>query len=138
MNTKKIIAVILGFGIISLFIVYKIYNKPHVNVSDAKSDITITADQIINDFSSDETKANRSYLDKIVKISGVISELKVVKQKGIITLKTNHDFGSVLCHLSDKASQKINSLKEEQTLTLKGICTGFLMDVILVKCEIIN
>lgn len=138
MNTNKIIAVILGFGIISLFIVYKIYNKPHVNVSDTKSDITITADQIINDFSSDETKANRSYLDKIIKISGVISELKVVKQKGIITLKTNHDFGSVLCHLSDKASQKINSLKEEQTLTLKGICTGFLMDVILVKCEIIN
>jgi F0F1-type ATP synthase membrane subunit b/b' len=61
MNTKKIIAVILGFGIISLFIVYKIYNKPHVNVLDEKSDITITADQIINNFSSDETKANRSY-----------------------------------------------------------------------------
>jgi DNA/RNA endonuclease YhcR with UshA esterase domain len=138
MNTKKIIAVILGFGIISLFIVYKIYNKPHVNVLDEKSDITITADQIINNFSSDETKANRSYLDKIIKISGVISELKVVKQKGIITLKTNHDFGSVLCHLSDKASQKINSLKEGQTVTLKGICTGFLMDVILVKCEITN
>ena len=138
MNKKKIITIILGIGIISLFIAYQIYNKPHVNVSDTKSDITITADQIINDFSSDETKANRSYLDKIIKISGVISELKVVKQKGIITLKTNHDFGSVLCHLSDKASQKINSLKEEQTLTLKGICTGFLMDVILVKCEIIN
>ena len=138
MNTKKIIAVILGFGIISLFIVYKIYNKPHVNVLDEKSDITITADQIINNFSSDETKANRSYLDKIIKISGVISELKVVKQKGIITLKTNHDFGSVLCHLSDKASQKINSLKEGQTVTLNGICTGFLMDVILVKCEITN
>lgn len=138
MNKKKIITIVLGIGIISLFIAYQIYNKPHVNVSDAKSNITTTADQIINDFSSDETKANRSYLDKIVKISGVISELKVVKQKGIITLKTNHDFGSVLCHLSDKASQKINSLKEEQTVTLKGICTGFLMDVILVKCEIIN
>ncbi len=138
MNNKKIITIILGFGIVSLFVVYKIYNKPHVNVSDAKSDIIITADKIIDDFSSDEIKANKSYLDKIIKISGVISELKVVKQKGIITLKTNHDFGSVLCHLSDKASRKMNSLKEEQTITLKGICTGFLLDVILIKCEIIN
>jgi hypothetical protein len=43
-----------------------------------------------------------------------------------------------LCHLSDKATRKMNSLKEEQTITLKGICTGFLLDVILVKCEIIN
>ena len=69
MNNKKIITIILGFGIVSLFVVYKIYNKPHVNVSDAKSDITITADKIIDDFSSDEMKANKSYLDKIIKIS---------------------------------------------------------------------
>jgi DNA/RNA endonuclease YhcR with UshA esterase domain len=138
MNKKKIITIILGIGIISLFIAYQIYNKPHVNVLDVKSDIIITADKIIDDFSSDETKANRSYLDKIIKVSGTISELKLEKQKGIITLKTNHDFGSVLCHLSDQATQKINLLKVGQTIILKGICTGFLMDVILIKSEIVN
>lgn len=138
MNKKKIISVILSIGIIGVFVAYKMYNKPHVNVSNTESDIVLTADKIINDFSSDENEANIIYLEKIIEVSGTISELNIEKEKGIITLKTNDDFGSVLCHLSDKATQKIKLLKEGQVITVKGICTGYLMDVILVKCEITN
>jgi hypothetical protein len=138
MHKKKLIIAILIIGLIGVFVAYKMYNKPHINVADSKSDITLTADKIINDFSSDESKANTLYLDKIIEISGEISELNVVKQKGIITLKTKDDFGSVLCHLSDEGTKKMSSLKERQTIYVKGICTGYLLDVILVKCEITN
>lgn len=138
MNKKNIIIAILVLGIIGLFVAYKIYNKPHINVSKAKSDLTLTADTIINDFSSDENVANSKYLEKIIEVKGTISEVKNEKGKGIVTLKTNDDFGSVICHLSADATKNISSLKEGQTITLKGICTGYLMDVILVKCELIN
>lgn len=138
MNTKKTIISFLIFGILCFFIIYKIYNRPHINIVESKADIALTANKIIYDFSSDETKANRSYLGKIIKISGIISELKLEKEKGIITLKTNQDFGSILCHLSVEASQKMNLLKVGQTITLKGVCTGYLMDVILIKSEIVN
>lgn len=138
MNKKKIIIAILIIGILGAFVAYKIYNKPHVNVADSKSDMTLTADKIINDFSSDESKANTLYLEKIIEVSGEISELNVVKEKGIITLKTKDDFGSVLCHLSDESTKKMSSLKEGQTISVKGICTGYLLDVILVKCEVTN
>ena len=138
MSKNKIIISILIIGIIGVFVAYKMYNKPHVNVTNTKSDITLTADKIINDFSSDENTANKTYLEKIIEVSGTISELKVEKEKGIITLKTNDDFGSVLCHLSEEATKNIKAFKEGQTITVKGICTGYLMDVILVKCEIIN
>ena len=138
MNKKKIIIAILIIGILGVFVAYKMYNKPHVNVAETKSDITLTADKIINDFSSDESKANTLYLEKIIEVSGEISELNVVKEKGIITLKTKDDFGSVLCHLSDESTKKMSSLKEGQTISVKGICTGYLLDVILVKCEVTN
>ncbi|MDG1038827.1 MAG: hypothetical protein P8O89_07785, partial [Polaribacter sp.] len=82
--------------------------------------------------------ANKLYLEKIIKINGTISELNIEKERGIITLKTRDNFGSVLCHLSEGGMKKMKSLKVGQTITLKGICTGFLMDVILVKCEIIS
>ena len=48
------------------------------------------------------------------------------------------DFGSVLCHLSEEATKEMSVLIEGQTITVKGICTGYLMDVILIKSEIIN
>jgi DNA/RNA endonuclease YhcR with UshA esterase domain len=138
MKIKKIIILVLIFGIIGAVVAYKMYNKEHVNVAKTKSDISLSADEILNDFSSDESIANTKYLEKIIEVKGDISEIKIEKEKGIITLKTNDDFGSVLCHLSKESTQKINSLKVGQEIYLKGICTGFLMDVILVKCEIIN
>jgi hypothetical protein len=136
MKIKKIIIGILVLGIIGAFIAYKMYNKPHVNVEEASADISITADKILNDFSSDENSANLKYLDKIIQVNGVISEINI--EKGIITIETNDDFGSVLCHLSEEASRKIGGLQQGQIIVVKGICTGFLMDVILVKCEFIN
>jgi hypothetical protein len=136
MKIKKIIIGILVLGIIGAFIAYKMYNKPHVNVEEASADISITADKILNDFSSDENSANLKYLDKIIEVKGVVSEINI--EKGIITIETNDDFGSVLCHLSEEASRKVSGLQEGQIIVVKGICTGFLMDVILVKCEFIN
>ena len=138
MNKKKIILAILILSIVGAVVAYKMYNKPHVNVANSKADITITANKILTDFSSDETSANKLYLEKIIEVKGTISETKLEKGKGIITLKTNDDFGSVLCHLSEEATKEMSSLKVGQTISLKGICTGYLMDVILVKCEIIN
>jgi DNA/RNA endonuclease YhcR with UshA esterase domain len=138
MKLKKIILGILVLGIIGSFVAYKMYNKPHVNVAEASSDITISADKILNDFSTDETTAHAKYLEKIIEVKGVISEIKTEKEKGIITLKTNDDFGSVICHLSAESTTAISTLKEGETVTLKGICTGYLMDVILIKSEIIK
>jgi hypothetical protein len=138
MKLKKIIITIVVLGIIAAFIGYKMYNKPHVDVAEASADVSISANKILNAFSTDEAAANTKYLDKIVAVKGEISDIKVEKDKGIITLKTNDDFGSILCNLSSEATKKISSLKVGQTITVKGICTGFLMDVVLVKSEIIN
>ncbi len=138
MNKKKIIIGILTIGIIVAFIGYKMYNKPHVNVAETASDISLIANDILNDFTSDEDLANTKYLEKIIEVKGVISELKIEEGKGIITLKTEDDFGSVLCHLSPEETNKIDTLKVGQTILLKGICTGFLMDVILVKCVLLT
>lgn len=138
MKAKKISIAILVLIIIGVFIVYKMYNKSHVDVSEASADITISANLILEEFSTDETTANRKYLEKIVAVKGEISETKIEKEKGIITLKTNDDFGSILCHLSEASTKKMDDLEVGKTITVKGICTGYLMDVILVKSEIIN
>ena len=138
MNRKKIIIGILVLGIIGAFVGYKIYNKPHVDVAEASADITISANKILEEFSTDETTANTKYLEKIVEVKGVVTEARIEKGKGIISLKTNDDFGSVLCHLSEESTKKMSIVKEGKTITVKGICTGYLMDVILIKSEIKN
>ena len=136
MKGKKIVISVLVLVIALAVVGYKIYNKPHVDVASEKADITITATNLFADFSNDEEKANATYLDKIVEVKGVIGKIAKEEEKVIINLNTGDDFGSVLCHLSDPSTGKVKDIKEGESIKVKGICTGFLMDVVLVKCEI--
>ncbi|MDD7913079.1 OB-fold protein [Polaribacter ponticola] len=138
MNKKKIFFIVLILGLTTVLLAYKMYNKPHINVANSSANIILTANKIVNDFTSDENAANTKYLEKIIEVKGVISKREIENGKGIITLKTNDEFGSVLCHLSEVASKNVNAIKEGDVVSVKGICTGYLMDVVLVKCEIIN
>ena len=135
---KKISAYILIIGLLGFFIGYKMYNKPHINVAEKSIDITITANILLADFSSDETKANAKYLDKIIAVKGRVTKVAFNGEKAAISLQTKDDFGSVVCYLVKDEFKKSAEIKEGQEVILKGICTGFLMDVILVKCVIMN
>jgi len=135
---KKISIYILIIGLLGIFIGYKMYNKPHINVAKKSVDINITANTLLADFSSDETKANTKYLDKIIAVKGMVTNIEFNGEKVAISLQTEDDFGSVVCYLVKDEFKKSAEIKEGQEVILKGICTGFLMDVILVKCVIIN
>ena len=135
---KKISIYILIIGLLGIFIGYKMYNKPHINVAEKPVEITIIANTLLADFSSDETKANTKYLDKIIAVKGRVANVEFNGEKAAISLQTEDDFGSVVCYLVKDEFKKSAEMKEGQEVILKGICTGFLMDVILVKCVIMN
>ena len=135
---KKISIYILIIGLLGIFIGYKMYHKPHINVAEKPVDISITANTLLVDFSSDETKANTKYLDKIIAVKGRVANVEFNGEKAAISLQTKDDFGSVVCYLGKDEVKKSAEIKEGQEVILKGICTGFLMDVILVKCVIMN
>ena len=135
MKLKKYILPLLA---IIAFILYKVYNKPHINVANSKEDVSVSAKKVIEDFSSDETLANSVYLDKIVSIKGELSEIKLVKDKTVLILTDEDVFGTVQAELSEESAKKIKNYAIGKTIIIKGICTGYLMDVILVKCELIE
>lgn len=136
---KKIITIVVVLSIfIATFSAYKLANKSHIDIAKTSPEITVNASVLLEEFSNDEIVANNKYLDKIVQVNGKILSKKIIEEKGVIALQTNDDFGSVLCHFSPESSDKFSNLKLGQNIKIKGICTGFLMDAILIKCEIIN
>lgn len=136
---NKIIAIaVVLFIFIAIFLAYKIANKSHLDVAKTLPEISVSASVLLEEFSNDEIVANNKYLDKIVQVNGKVLSKKIIEEKGVIALQTNDDFGSILCHFSPESSDKFSNLELGQNIKIKGICTGFLMDVILIKCEIIN
>ena len=135
---KKISIYLLIICLLGLFIGYKMYNKPHLNVAEEPASIKLIANILLADFSSDETKANTRYLGKIIAVKGIVDKVSFEGEKAAISLQTEDDFGGVVCYLMEDEFKNSTEIKEGQEIVLKGICTGFLMDVILIKCVIVK
>lgn len=123
----------------ALFVFIKVYNKPHTDVKASASDYTVTVENIASDFSQNEEEANRKYLDKIIQVEGVVKHVDIFNGYSTVTLTDSKDITkTVVCNMAVSENMKTVALQEGQKIIVKGICTGYLMDVMLVKTVIIN
>jgi tRNA_anti-like len=141
--TVKLKRAILFFftgGVLIAFIAgYLLWNKPHRDIKNANA-IEINAGDLYNIFTNDSTKAIATYLNKVIKVSGIISSISFnQKQQQIILLKTMVAGASVNCTMEENT----NNYKEGDTIILKGICSGYISgdadmdlpgDVFLIRC----
>ena len=95
-----------------------------------------TADELMNDFSNDETDANNRYNDKMVRVSGIIKSIQQNNSIQTIFLSTSSALCSIICHFDGKHKGQLNQLKPWQGVVVKGVCAGILKHVVLEKCEL--
>lgn len=108
-----------------------LFNKPHRDVGNVKSDITMPADELYQQYNKNEAAANTRFLNKIITVTGIVDEVSETKNSSVILLKSKDEPGGVSCNLF--AHTKV-AVQRGKTLTIKGRCTGFLMDVALTDC----
>ena len=140
---KKIIyitGIFVFVGVLTaLFIFIKIYNKPHIDVHSSTPDYIITIENITDEFNRDEEEANQKYLDKIIQVEGIINDIDILDGHSTITLTSpENPTKTVVCNMVATENIKAIKLQQGQKITVRGICTGYLMDVMLVKTVIID
>jgi hypothetical protein len=127
--------IIIGGSIVALiFAGYRIYNKEHRSVEDERS-IKISADQLFNSFETDEIIANQKYLDKVLEVRGVISDV-ITNQSGesVLLLKTYNPLYGISCTMKNSAK----NIQRGMPVTIKGICTGYLSDVVITEAILVE
>ena len=129
-NRKKIITWVLLSVLVILatggVVGYKMYTKPHRSVAKAKT-IQISATDLVLAYEKNEAGANSLYLE----VRGEVNEVsKNQKGETVITLKGS-DMSGLICTLEGTAATEV---KPNSSVVIKGICTGFLTDVVLVRC----
>lgn len=131
MKKILIVSLVLVIGI-SLFVVYKLYNKPHRDPSSEEA-LKVSAVELFKLYESNESEANSLYLDKVLEVSGVISEISTnQEQKIIVALETDNSFFGVRCTMTES---DVN-VSVGQSVSIKGICTGYLSDVVITNAVI--
>ena len=120
---------------IGLGVGYYMYNKPHQNMERAAADVELTAEQLFANFSNDEATANENYLDQVIAVTGTVRDFSRNEEGQMtVTLDAGDDMFGVICKMDELSEQPRDNFQVGETITLKGLCTGMLMDVVLVRC----
>ena len=117
--------------------VYHLYQKPHQSAGDVTAAFTIDADSLVRSYQQDEQGSNKKYLGKVIEVTGTIAEIQHTAQSEIWILSApSANGGGVNCQLFPGAKTPDHHLQPGDKVSLKGRCTGFLMDVNLADCVI--
>jgi hypothetical protein len=133
------IALLIGFLIIlhAIFLGVYYYYMPQKDLTTAKPDFTITADDLGKEFTSDEAAASAKYNGKTIDLTGRIQNADAQNGKVItLTLKTSGQNSAVICNLAQPVD--LNTIKADQEIRIRGEVSGYLMDVLLNNCIIIR
>lgn len=127
---------LLLLGMVAAGIGYYIINKPVASLENKKPDVEITATKLITDYETDEKVADQNYLGKIVEVSGKVAEISVEEGKTKIQLETENPISMIICELEE--GNEAGSVKVGDEVKIKGMCTGYLSDVIIVQASLVK
>jgi hypothetical protein len=132
------IVLFVSLALLTAFLAWKYtFKKSETSVASRKEDVETDASRLIQEFEADEMAANTKYLDRIVLVSGTIGSIAEDSLGISVYLKEADALSGVICSFErevlDPASLTIGS-----PVKIKGICTGYLMDVVLNKCSLVN
>lgn len=137
---KKFLVLVVVFAIVGGGVGYYLWNKPHDSVSKKKPDFTMTPAQLLADFQNDEDAANAKYLDKVIQLNGTI--LEIVPGEGLamqVVLETGDLMARVSCVMEEGYAEFLErKLKKGDAVSIKGFCTGMVMDVVVDRCAIVG
>lgn len=136
---KKTIIYLLAFAlIIGVTVGVYQYNKPHLDIADAKPEVSMSAAELFDLFSDDEQTANEKFAGKIVEVSGSVFSIENGGENEFnILLMGENDMFGVSCTF-DSNTDELPSLKTGAKITVKGECAGMLSDVVLIRCVLVK
>jgi hypothetical protein len=131
---KKILMAVLLLGLIGGAIGIYFYTKPARVISHMPADLNINADSLMIAYEANEKDANTKYLNKVIEIAGEVSKIEENqnKQKVIMLDAPSSMMGGYVSVTMDTLDKKnYDNIKIGDAIKLKGLCTGFTMDVVI-------
>ena len=132
MATKNKITIAIALIAAIAFSIYYyvfVYSSQHRRQVQSETGIVITSDSLVAKYQADEKLANSLYLNKAVVVTGVILSIdKNQEGKTTLVLGRSDSFSNVSVTMISTApiTQKVG-----ESITIKGLCTGALSDVVI-------
>ena len=133
-----LVIVLLVVLFIGMYAYKEFYRKP-AELNNLEPFEHLTASDLCTLYSNYEDSANKKYLGKIIEVSGCVIEVEN-QQDTLLSIF----FGDTLqtarvsCLMDKNSISAAKKVVRGDLIKIKGICTGYLMDVELNRCVLVK
>jgi hypothetical protein len=108
-----------------------IMNEKHKDTADVKADYTVEAADLIKEFMTNDTGANKKYLEKMILVKGQTASVDVLPDS-TSTIRFADSTGSyAIFSLEKNQFGDVKVLQAGEAVSLKGVCSGSIFSEIL-------
>jgi uncharacterized protein (DUF1330 family) len=138
-SIHRIILLLIGVVIIIAVLAgLYLFNKQHKDLSEVTPDHTITATELYQEFETNEAASTEKFNGKVLEVTGKVSSVEDGNDETRnVTLLEDDQFAGVICTFQN-ASGTVMDIKSGDIITVRGVCSGMLMDVLLNNCVLIE
>lgn len=117
-----------------------LYNKKHKDLTKVNADYIMDAHQLVTSFMTDEKSASEKYINKVIEVTGLVTSAEFGSADSTLslTLTGYGDNSGVICTFNGITDKSQVSYKDGESLTVRGECSGVLMDVLLNNCAVVS
>ena len=128
-KTFLITAVLVLLAGAAAFILYKyVYNKPHTDYVETKTEVQINAKRLWVDYSMNKDIADPKYTGKVIEVTGSIMRVEVANDMTIVVFAYKRgEFGDegIRVTMLPEYAQAAKGINPFKNVTIKGLCTGY-------------
>ena len=120
-RTGTILLIVLILIVIGAFVGYRMYTNKVPNYADQTPDLTVTTGELADAFNKDTAIANKRFMDKIVRVTGLVKSL----DSSAVVLGDEGSPSDIVVGLDDRNLKGIQHLKAGDTAILQGKFSGY-------------
>lgn len=120
--------------VLSLYVHAKFQENAFVDIENISTELNISSKKLVANFLKNEEMADDAYAGKIVEITGQVKEVTFLNNRNTVILYGENNSSGIICDFGTNQSEEIRSLLKNDQVVIKGICKGFLKDVIILNC----
>lgn len=128
---KYIKILIIGFILATLIgvLTWKfVINKEVADHKNAKSEYTLSMENLIKEAEKSDSALNRKYINKLIEVKGRIKNIVTDMKSTTIELGDSLSMSSVSCQMDERYSDELKQLKENEEIKIKGVYSGATSD----------
>lgn len=136
---KYLLVATVFIALIVCWYAYSEYNRKPADLSSVDASVTTDAHSLVAMYEKDEQKANGLYLGKAVDVTGSIAEVNNQLDTMVnFILSATDEMHRVSCLMNVNRIDDLKQYRAGDKITVRGICTGYLMDVELNRCVVVK